>query len=86
VLRECEVLTHVSFFNKQQPKESAAEENVQSFVSSSSPAFRDAIAVTAGALGMGMLIGMAWELFRKRRKIGPTGKTSILVLVSIKRE
>ena len=78
MLNYCEALTHVAFSNKQQPKQSEAEENVQSLVSPSSPTFRDAVAVTAGALGTSVLIGMVWELFRKRRKIGTTGRTSVL--------
>ena len=77
MLNKCNVLTHAKFPNKQQPKQSEAEENAQSLVSSSSPTFRDAIAVTAGALGTSVLIGMIWELFRKRRKICTTGKAGI---------
>ena len=80
MLNECKVLTHVTFSNKQQPNLSEAEGNAQSLVSSSSPTFRDAVAVTAGALGTGVLIGTLWELFRKRRKIGTTGRTSILAV------
>lgn len=80
MLNKCEVLTHVKSSNKQQPKQSEAEDNAQSLVSSSSPTFRDTIAVTAGALGMSILIGIAWELIRKRRKISASGKTSILAV------
>ena len=72
--------TYITFSFKQQPKQSEAEENAQSLVSASSPTFRDAITVTAGALGLSMLIGMAWQLFRKRRKISAKGNSSILAV------
>ena len=53
---------------------------MQSLVNSNSPSFRDAIAVTAGALAVSILIGVAWEVFRKRREISAKGRNSIFIV------
>ena len=64
---------------KQQPEQSVAEEKAQSLVDANSPIFRDAIVVAAGALAVSILLGVAWELFRKRRQNRARGESRILI-------
>ncbi|XP_078344933.1 uncharacterized protein LOC144630436 [Oculina patagonica] len=62
----------------EQPEQSEAEENAQGLVDANSPTYQDAIAVVAGALGVSFLIGMAWELFRKRHRNRAKGQSEEL--------
>lgn len=65
-----------TFYYKQQPKHSTAEEKVQNLVDANSQIYRDAVTVVAGALAVSIVLGIAWEFFRKRRLSRERGNLS----------
>lgn len=49
---------------------------MQNLVDANSQIYRDAVTVVAGALAVSTVLGIAWELFRKRRLSRERGNLS----------